>query len=232
MVDEKTSTRALTGSRRLNKPIPRLSVDYDLDTGMWGNPEPGSKPWLLVPGAFSAWYVEDYLDTSGYTRDQLTTMPRAIYTQQAGRVNLTNPGNTRLVVFDMVLTERLTNIAQFVGEFTATNAMIPGFPTSTYDWTQVMYGRYRQYTGINQAGAITDVLGLVQDDAFGSLEPTTADKLWIYKIAIVIGVPAAGGFVATLLLPPSRIIADVDIMKEEELEFMMRQKRSYELSNY
>lgn len=231
MVDEKTSTRALSGSRRLNKPIPRLSVDYDPATGEWDSPQQGGKSWLPVPGAFASWYVEDYLDTSGYTRDELTTVPRAIYTQQAGRVNFAQPGNTRLIVFDMVLTERLTDLTGFVAEFTATNSRIPGFPTSTYDWTQVMYGRYRQYTGINQAAAIQDVLGLVQDDAFGSLEATTADKLWTYKIVILLGIPGATG-VATLNVPPSRIIADVDIVKEGDLEFMMRQKRSYELTNY
>jgi len=231
MVDEKTSTRALTGSRRLHKSIPGLNVDFDADTGMWNTPYPGSLPWLLVPGAFSSWYVEDYLDTSGYTRDQLTTVPRAVYTQQAGRVGFAQPGNTRLVTFEMVLTDRLTDVLGFVNEFTAANATIPGFPTSTYDWSQVMFGRYRQYTGINQAAAVQDVFGVVQDDAFGSLEPTTADKLWIYKFAIVLGTPAAE-FVAQLRVPPSRIIADVDIVKEEELEFMMRQKRSYELTNY
>jgi len=231
MVDEKTSTRALTGSRRLNKSIPRLSVDYDAGTGMWDAPQPGAKAWLPAPGLFSSWYVEDYLDTSGYTRDELTTVPRAIYTQQAGRVNFQDPGNTRLIVFDMVLTERLTDITGFCNEFIATNASIPGFPTSSYDWSQVMYGRYRQYIGVNQAATVQDVLGLVQDDAFGSLEATTADKLWTYKIVMLLGLPATLG-VAALNVPPSRIILDVDIVKEADLEFMMRQKRSYELTNY
>jgi len=233
MADEKTATRALTGRRRLHKSFQPLYVDYDPLTAQWGVPLRGSKQWTKVPGAFSSWFMEDYFDTSGYNRDALTTMPLGAFVQEAGRTGITYPGTCRMIVLDMVLERRVDDVAALCTSFLSNSELIPSFPNSTDDWSQVLYGRYRELTGITQGAAIADIFSSTADNQFGSLDATTNDKLWIYKILIVLGIPPVEPpSTSSLRYPNSRMVLDVEVVKEEELEFLMRQKRSYELTNY
>ena len=233
MPDEATATRALTGRRRLHKSFDPLQVEYNPDLATWGAPLPGSKQWTKIPGAFSSWFIEEYFDTSGYNRDYLTTMPLGAFVQEAGRTGITYPGTTRMIVLDMVLERRIDDIAALDFSFLSNSGRIPSFPNSTDDWSQVLFGRYRELTGITQGAAIADIFAPTVDNQFGSLDATTNDKLWIYKIIIVQGIPPVSvpNF-STIRFPNSRMVLDVEVVKEEDLEFLMRQKRSYELTNY
>jgi hypothetical protein len=184
-----------------------------------------------VPGAFSAWYIEDYFDTAGYNRDYLTTMPLAAFNQEAGRVGITFPGNTRIIVLDIISEKRIPDLPGLVTSFNSNSGLIPSFPGSEDDWSQVLFGRYREFTGMTQGVDVQDVFTTVRDNQFGSLDPTTNDKLWIYKVVAVIGLPL-GVIESRLRFPNSRTVLQIDVVREEELEFLMRQKRSYELTNY
>lgn len=229
MVDEKTATRALTGSRRLHLSFQPLVATYVTATGIWSVDTTSSASWRQV--GFSNWYQENYFDTSGYTRDQLTAMPVNAFIQEAGRYQITFPGNMRMMVLDLITTERIDDVLALITEITASNSGIPSFPNSTEDWSQVIYGQFRELTGITQADAVQDVFAPVSNQQFGSLEPTTCDKLWVYKIIMAIGLPQ-GDPESLLRFPNSRMVLNIDVVKEDDLEFMMRQKRSYELTNY
>jgi hypothetical protein len=234
MVDKKTATRALTGRRQMHSTFTGLRIRYDTGLGLWDAPL--TPEWKPITGLFSAWSSEDYFDTSGYNRDYLTTMPSAIFMQEAGRCGITSPGNTRILTLDLVTEQRVTNLADLADDIIGTTgshigAQIPSFNQSTDDWSQVLYGRYREFTGLTQGTTVQDVFVPTNDNSFGSLEPTTNDKLWITRIVIVLGLPL-GAIDSTLRFPNGRFVMQMDVVKEEELEFMMRQKRSYELSNY
>lgn len=232
MPDEATATRALTGRRRLHKSFDPLDLEYNPDLGLWGAPGPGSKMWTKVPGSTSSWFIEEYFDTSGYNRDYLTTMPLGAFVQEAGRTGITYPGTTRMIVLDMVL-ERRIDVTALTGSFFSDSGLIPSFPNSTDDWSQVLFGRYRELTGITQGAAIGDMFAASTDNQFGSLDATTNDKLWIYKILTIQGIPpVVSPNFSRLRYPNSRMVLDVEVVKEEDLEFLMRQKRSYELTNY
>lgn len=178
---------------------------------------------------YNGFYQETYFDTSGYTRDYLTTYPIEAFVQQPGRVQISGPGTVRLYSFDIISTERL-DVGDLVVGFNDENAL-PSFPLGpTQEWEQTMYGRFQQFLGANQGPDVGDVFVRVADDDFGSLEPTTADKLWVYKIWLITGLPSDPGSI--MLLPNSRTILRVDVRKEDDLPFLMRQKRSYELTNY
>jgi hypothetical protein len=231
MVDEKTATRTLTGRRQLHQTMPPLTVTYDPGLALWQSPDDESKAWIPIPGAFSAWYIEDYFDTSGYNRDYLTTMPLAAFNQEAGRLGITNPGTCRMIVLDIISEKRIDDLAGLNISFNANSGFIPSFSQSSDDWSQVLFGRYREFTGLTQGVDVQDVFTPVRDNQFGSLDPTTNDKLWIYKIVSVLGVPL-GALQSTLRFPNSRTVLQIDVVKEDDLEFLMRQKRSYELTNY
>ena len=82
---------------------------------------------------------------------------------------------------------------------------------------------------MTQGTAVQDVYSNVSDQQFGSLGATTADKIWIYRFIILLGIPSDG---AAVKCPPFRPVLDINVEAESENAFMMRQKRSYELANY
>lgn len=242
MPDEKTSTRALSGKRQMMKmfsPLHAIFTPGGVDDwriegdGDWRPMDPGANQSQSSLGRF---YAESYFDTSGYTRDELTTMFDNIFIQEAGRWQLTNPGNIRVQVFDLLMTTRFNDgvdllMNDFADRFQAGNEEVPGFDTSVYDWSQVLYGRYREYIGTTQGNDIQDVLAPVNDQQYGSLESTTADKLWTYKLVFLTGwFPTETGH--DLRIPNTRQVVQADIVAEPDLTFLMRQKRSYELTNY
>jgi hypothetical protein len=242
MPDEKTATRALSGKRQMMKQFGPLHAVFTpgglnewriFSNSDWKPMDPGANP---SESAFGRFYAESYFDTSGYTRDELTTMFDNIFIQEAGRWQLTNAGNVRVQVFDLVMTTRFNDgsdvkMDQFVLEFQGGNYGVPGFNQSLYDWSQVQYGRYREYLATTQGTDTTDVLAPVNDQQFGSLESTTADKLWTYKLVFLTGwFPNETGH--DLRIPNTRQVVQANIVSEPDLTFLMRQKRSYELTNY
>ena len=71
----------------------------------------------------------------------------------------------------------------------------------------------------------------VTGGSYGSGEPTTREKLYLYRFIVVSTlVPFTGpeGIIAY----DTRFILGANIIKESELSHMMRLKRSYELANY
>lgn len=232
MVDEKTSTRALTGQRMMHKEIPHLVMSWNPSEGRYERnlafPQ-ANLGWVSV-GPY-AHYHETYFDTSGYTLDFLTTMPISALVQEAGRYQITFPGTVRMLVLDMITTERIDDVGQFASEIFANE--FPSFPQSTEDFSQIIYGRFREFAGITQGTTVQDIYAPVSNQQFGSLEPTTADKLWIYKLVLFLGIPDSPDDPFSIAkFPSSRFILNAEIVKEADLPFMMRQKRSYELSNY
>jgi hypothetical protein len=231
---EKDSTRSLTGPRQLNKTFAPLKVEYNGELGQWLAPATlTSATWLPVPGAFAGWYIEDVFDLSGYNMDFLTANPVNAFTQQAGRTGITFPGGTRIILLDLITENRVDDLPALINSMIDEGSLIPSFNDSADDWGQVIFGRWREFTGISQANQTQDVFAATDDQNFGSLEPTTNDKLWIYRIATVLGIPGASGLsFSTLRIPSSRTILQINVTKEDDLPFMMRQKRSYELTNY
>lgn len=232
MVDEKTSTRALTGPRRMHKSFQPFAGGWNDPDAKYIPDQMSSGQWLVASN--NCHYIEDYFDIDGYTRDMLTVIPMTIYCQEAGRYNMTYPSTSRMICIDLVTTERINDVQGWAVQFESFNNM-NGFPNTNVDWTQVQYGRVREFIGVTQPTAlgqqtVQDVFTPTMDQQFGSLEPTTNSKLWIYKILINQGLP--GDTASYMMFPSSRIVMEVDVVKEAELPFMMRQKRSYELSNY
>lgn len=200
-----------------------LRMDWDNANAIYVTDNP-STDWIQEGS--NTHYLETYFDTSGYTSRDLTVMPANIQVQEAGRYQMTNPGTQRLLVIDIVSTQKL-NVAEVSSNLRNNNEM-PGFPNTDVDFTQILYGRFREFLSVTQAATVQDVLAPTSDQQFGSLEPTTAAKLWIYKIVINIGLPDQ--VFATIKFPSSRVLLNANIVQEDDIPFLMRQKRSYELA--
>jgi hypothetical protein len=215
-------TRALTGNRILNMSISNYTA-LNVGDGVF----PGDKMWQpIAPGAGVGIYSETYFDLSGYELDDLTLVPKLIQLQD-GMPYMTGGAQklTAIDVFDVVSQERLdpSDFQEY-----AISGDYPSSPGSTQDWTQILFCNTRfmvPSTEFNWA----DLLVPATKGSFGSSEPTAVQKLWLYRIITFRGVSDAGE-PQTLYVPATRFVLGAEIIDEPELDYMMRLKRSYELS--
>lgn len=214
---EKKSTRALTGRRILNMPIPHYGGTRTVDG--W----PGSNGWQQVgtfaPGSNGVCF-ETYFDLSAYELDDLTLVPELIQLQDG--MPYFGTLIESLEVFDVVSQERLdpNSFIQYTlsGDY-------PGSPGSTEDWKQILMCNTRFMTPQNDF-QFADLLLPSTQGSFGSSEPTAVQKLWLYRVVLCRGADEG----STLIVPATRFVLGADIIEEEDLPYMMRLKRSYELS--
>lgn len=212
---EKKSTRALTGQRILSMPISNYQALRTADG--W----PGDKMWKPVGTAgANGVCAETYFDLSAYELDDLTLVPQLIQLQDG--LPYLSEQTEGLDVYDVVSQERL-DPDDFITY--SLSGDYPSSPGSSDDWTQILMCNTRFFTPTNDFQFATLMLPSTQG-SFGSSEPTAVQKLWLYRIVLVRG--AAEN--STLTVPATRFILGADIVQEEELPYMMRLKRSYELS--
>ena len=230
MTDEKTSTRALTGKRSMSLFVPRLQYVWEPMGAQWVKASPGDQ-WRIV-NDFLGWSYSSYIDTSGYNMDDLTIMFDSIGQLEGGRSQFAGQSSARIQVVDLVMTQAISEDEEQNIMFEIRNSnIVPGSFLSAlpYDWEMVQYGRFREYIATTVATGAQDVYAQVTDNQFGSLEPTTADKLHVYRFVILVGWTPLEGEGYTIRMPSSRTVVNAEIVKEKDLSFMMRQKRSFEL---
>jgi len=210
---------SIEGPRVLAKILAGVSCQTDGEYGAMEN-FTGSG-WSAV-GVYLA-VQRTYFDLSGYNRDSLTTFIQATEFQTAAPPT---SSDTHMMVIDLITTEYMSD-AEIIstygsgppGGFTAT-----GFPESTLNMEQVVYGSRSTYKTNLATGAALDFLHLFSIDTWGTGSAVTVDKLHITRILI--------GFSINKLffVPPVNVVVPVIVGKESTLPFLMRQKRSYELA--
>jgi len=221
MAKEKTSTRALTGSRIMHKNIPS-TICQEVDGGFIA-----TNGWETLLN--NVLYYETYFDLSAYELDDLTVVPTALTLQDGvpyTAILPPAPGDPdyRLVVLDIISQEKL-DVEQIYTNYT-TSYDIPGSPASKEDWTQLLMLNFRLMTLQTDFSAATLLLPATSG-SFGSAEPTAVQKLWLYRIIM----PGANDLSETVCtIPPTRFVMGAEIVQEDELPYMMRLKRSYELA--
>lgn len=212
MPKEKTSTRALTGSRLLHKNVPST---------IWTNLFEPTNGWEAITGG-GVLYYESYFDLSPYELDDLTLVPTAMSLQDGIRYDAANSSN--IAVYDILSEERLDpsdfSLYTLTGNF-------PGSPGSTQDWNQILMCNYRHMT-LNTQFADATALVPMSAGSFGSASPTAVQKLWLYRIIVPSG--DGSGEPIALKIPATRFVLGADIIEEDDLAYMMRLKRSYELA--
>jgi len=163
-----------------------------------------------------------YYDLSGYNQDSLTSFISGVDIQE----EVGPTGDMHAYIVDLVTTEFVDSASILAAHFD--NALpddLPGFPVSTYDMSQVIYGRTRAYNPSTNWAPVT--IGEYSRSNWGTCSATTADKVHITRILYLdISVPPDGTFSP----PPCNYVMAIIVAKEKELSFLMRQKRSYELA--
>jgi len=182
--------------------------------------------WVALENALAPTFVNrTYYDLSGYSLDDLTAFISGVNIQEAWGPR----GTAGCFIVDLVSTE-------FVGDGDLMQAYIyptlgvpfptrdlPGFPESTYDMSQVVYGRTREYVS---AGTNTNA-NLYSVTTFGTGTATAAQKLYITRILYI---DAAAPDTSTIQIPPCDYVTAAIVAKEKDNPYLMRLKRSYELA--
>ena len=217
MAKEKNSTRALTGVRLMHKDIPSTLCLAQGGTFVLTNGWQNLNDDVI--------YYETTFDLSAYELDDLTVVPTSLSLQDGLPYTTVQPGpDTQLAVLDIISQESLD--IQAVYDNYTTTYDIPGSPASLEDWTQLLMCNFRlmtPQTDFQNSSLLLSATG----GTFGSAEPTAVQRLWIYRILI----PVVNDIDDTIwTIPPTRFILGAEIVKEDDLPYMMRLKRSYELS--
>lgn len=209
----------IEGPRVLAKTLTGVSCQTDGEYGVMENFI--GEGWEAVGVHLAA--QRSYFDLSGYSMDKLTTFIQGTDFQDAGPPTSTD---TRMFVINLITTEYVGD-AEIIntygtaapGLFTST-----GFPESTLNMEQVIYGSRRTYKTNLAAGAALDFLPLFNVDTWGTGNSVTVDKLHITRILMSTTINKL------FFVPPVNVVVIVIVAKEDDLPFLMRQKRSYELA--
>ena len=209
-------TRALTGPRSLTQMIPELISIFG------GEAFSGYKGWL-ASATNPLVYFETYFDLTGYTLDDLTSMPIAAMLQDPGQYS-TNATDLPMHVIDILSQERL-NIDDVYTNLVANN--LPGMLNSNNNFEQITFGNHRLFLAqtvfTNPSGV--NLYLPASEMQFGSGDPVTVQKLWAYRI-----IASPGGTTGNqLIVPASRFLLNIVVKKEEDKVYLQRLKRSYEL---
>jgi len=231
-VEEEGNEMTLEGPRILDKtlgfldvvigpnpgsPAPDLRFPAALTGAGWEVLDPG-----LPVGSGSPTYVNrSYYDLSGYAMDSITSFIQGVDIQEGFGPR----GTVACYIVDLITTDFIEDqelIDAYV--YTTGNGDLPGFPLSTTDMQQVIYGRTRCFTTSTSWGDL-----VVQSvAAFGTGVATTAQKLYITRVVYPLNTSAQN---QNLHVPPCNYVCSAVMAKEEDLSYIQRQKLSYEQTN-
>jgi len=237
MAKKSTSATTLSGPRIMVQELMHYLFQMASPATPWTLEKNGYQnnpmPTALNPNGRYIW-ASTYYDLSGYTQAFLTTFPTNIAVQESGsfRIKADNASSsTGCIVLDLISEESINEVAiSTLVQNVILKEVSPSFPEGPLEFQQLIYGRYRMFAQDTSTYTITQGnLSIINEQQFGSASPTTCDKLWIYRIIIPLG-----GFAIDsddfVIVPAVRYILGATIAQEDDLPFLMRQKRSFELA--
>jgi len=166
-------------------------------------------PYLVV-------FQNGYFDLSGYTKEQETLFCQAVTIQE-------NPalfGSGHCFAAHVVSTEPL-NLDDFEETSSSLSWALPGNMDSSYSLQQIFWGQCQLWATDTTINSIRPV----NAGTWGVGASTARDKLY-YAVAYAFALPSNH----QIFIPDTSFVLPVVIDTEPDLEYIMRLKRSMELS--
>ena len=217
--------------RIISKTIPALGAQKGAEDTEWSFvPENG---WLPSTSVTLACYYEDSIDLSGYANQQLTYFPELGFIQESPIRSLTG-ADASGITSAVIVTSVPLDIDSVITQIALASA--PGLPEVTanetpIDYSMVPYCRIRLDLVDQNLISATGFTKPIEITQVGSLQPTAADKLFLYAIAIPNPTVTGSTSYTTMSVPACRVGFFGTMAEEPTIEYMMRLKRSYELAN-
>lgn len=201
----------------------------------------------------TAWVCEKVINLEGYSMADMTTYFRQSFEQRGGgyTVNWDASTSKPLTSFNASYIEivLVSTVPMSDANLQAAILVAPGFMANrlqaltsdvgNFNRDMIIHGRY-YIQGIDTTlgsdpldGAGAAFGRIVQQQDFSSLEPVAVDKLYCYRI---VSLPSSfvlngSGAFTQVGLPGVRVILDATMQTEDEIPYLMRLKRGYELAN-
>jgi len=230
MVKESKEKRALTGNRMMNKSIPQyIFTQNNISPAPWATSMNGWNYNTSPVKLLKHLSYQTYFDLSGYSLSDLTTQTLSVILQEASEYisvpDVVSP-RPEIEVLDLISTER-PDPGSIVDDMADQNG--PGFSLSDLSFDSVIWNQYRLYAKNTTIWTPTNgVMTEHMRNISGSGTPTAVDKLWITRIIFPQGVYDADPF-TFMRFPASTFVLNASIYQEDDLPYLMRLKRSYEL---
>jgi len=171
-------------------------------------------------GVYHHFVARTYIDLAGWSKQELTTFTQGIDIQKQ-LIPIFTGVIPNLWELDYITTRRITD--DELTEIGNDNSL-PSFHSSTLDLMEMIYGERLSYAVNTQIGGTFVQVG---EERFGSGNPTAMDKMhWTRHIIIPAAAPAS-----TLQVYPTNLIVQALTVKEKDLVWMERLRRSYVLQD-
>ena len=231
--------------------MPQLALDADGAGGYQfvSNSNTDYRPFV----GSTAWVCEKVINLEGYSMADMTTYFRQSFEQRGGSYSVNWDASTSkpLVSFNASYIEivLVSTVPMSDANLTAAILVAPGFiatkaqaltgDVGNFDREMIIHGRYYiqgidSSLGSDPLDAAGAAFGrIVQQQDFSSLQPVAVDKLYCYRI---ISLPSSftlggAGALTQVGIPGVRVILDATMQTEDEIPYLMRLKRGYELAN-
>jgi len=175
--------------------------------------------WSQVVGSNNAAVQRNYFDLSGYNLEDLTTFVQGIEIQDPGPL----AGNDTADELLEIVSSEFISDAEIVAFITGAGFSGPGYSLSTNNMDQVVYGRRRTYY-LHVPPTTPIIPFLHSTNMWGTANALTSDKVHITRILLTTSINSV------TYVSDTNVVMVAIISKEKTLPYLMRQKRSYELS--
>jgi len=204
-----------------------LDIQYNLDAlqtwNNWRGESKASLPGLPVLSPY-LWTMST-IDLGGLELSKETFFPVGSTIQDPGMYF--NDGSTTpaMLVLDLI-TDKLIDPSEIIDftDFYSNKGSMYGMMANKDEDTTIIMGQYRFMTS-NSNLAFSSMMRTELSTSFSSGEPTAASKLYCYRIIR----PWIDTGITKIQIPSSRFYLTGVRDKEEDLVYLMRLKRSYEL---
>lgn len=179
-----------------------------------------SQGWRILNPA-GIFVSDTYFDLAGLTQREKT-----LFFEGAAVQDMLNPTHNgggvgdSLLIIDIMTVHPLTDTE-------LTNFIIYGNfagPNSVLTFHETIYARFRQYA-VDIDTAAWGSYVLLADNQIGSLQPTASDRIYSYRIVQI----NQGSTASDVDIFAARHVIQASVKTEEEYQYLMRLKRSYEL---
>tara|TARA_Y100000004_G_scaffold157689_1_gene183528 strand:- start:449 stop:1162 length:714 start_codon:yes stop_codon:yes gene_type:complete len=193
--------------------------------------------WQVLAANPLGCYYEDSIDLSGYANQDLTFFPELAFSQMSPFYTiLSQDGGAVLELLaitsvpldvESLYTSLIFGSAPALPELSA-----PGITNTTpIDWSTVPYCKIDFRSRNDNTPGGVGVMQLIESAQLGSLQPTAADKLFIYRIVVPYSNTAPFIDFESMVIPALRVGFRGMMAQEDDREYLMRLKRGYELAN-
>lgn len=186
--------------------------DFAPFTGYNGN-------WEKLEG--TVFLSSTFIDLAGIAIDEETVFPDMITVQEGGLGNaMTGAAGDSMVTMDIISSVALDMPAVY-GKIFLFGA---GFPNGAGDFQHIQYARTERHTLDLDTQAAFPFKA--ESNQSGSMAATASDRLYVYRMVFFYDV---SNTLSAATRAAARVVLGVNVQKEQDYQYLMRLKRSYEL---